>query len=167
MAGLVPATNGAPQTKQNDSNLDARTCTGVSYRRSSLSLGSLGGWKRVPSVHIVADYGTDGYRLDADASGAFPISDSLRARLAAWNDAFERACPPDAYEDITGKRFDFVAFAAQGLEIAKAVKRELPHWRVLYWDEGLDWFLARHPRHQDRGRAEYEITLKDAFAPPR
>ena len=118
MAGLVPATNGAPQTMQNDSNVDARTRAGVSYRRSSLSLGSLGGWKRVPSVHIVADYGTDGYRLDADASGAFPISDSLRARLAAWNDAFERACPPDAYEDITGKRFDFIAFAAQGLEIA-------------------------------------------------
>ena len=55
----------------------------------------------------------------------------------------------------------------QQSQIAKAVKRELPHWRVLYWDEGLDWFLARDPRHQDRARAEYEITLKDAFAPPR
>ncbi|MFZ1415794.1 MAG: hypothetical protein WAS73_14635 [Defluviicoccus sp.] len=130
-------------------------------------IGGLGGWNRVPSVHIVADYGTDGYRLSADAAGAFPISEALRMRIAAWNDAFERACPPDAYEDITGKRFDFVAFAAQGLEIAKAVKRELPHWRVLYWDEGLDWFLARDPRHQDRARVEYEITLKDAFTPPR
>ncbi len=120
----------------------------------------------MPTVRIVADYGTDGYRLSPDAEGAFPVNDDLRLRLAAWNDAFERACAPDAYEDVTGKRFDFIAFAAEGLSIAKAVKRALPHWRVLYWDEGLDWFLARDPRHQDRGRAEYEITLKDARTPP-
>jgi hypothetical protein len=37
---------------------------------------------------------------------------------------------------------------------------------VIYWDEGLDWYLARDPRTYDPARAEYEITLKQALAPP-
>ncbi len=61
-------------------------------------------------------------------------------------------------------KFDFVAFAKEGLEIARAVKRELPGWTVVYWDESLDWFLARDPRHYDPARSEYEVTLKDALS---
>lgn len=118
----------------------------------------------VPAVRICADYGGDGYQL-AGGSGLLPVSDELRARLAAWNDTFERDCPPEAYEDVSGKRFDFVAFAREGLTLARAVKRELPHWRVSYWDESLDWFLARDPRSYDPARSEYEITLADALTP--
>src|SRR5512132_1362945 len=65
---------------------------------------------------------------------------------------------------VCGMRFDFVAFAAEGLEVATAVKRALPGWTVLYWDESLDWFLAREPRSYDPARSEYEVTLADALA---
>lgn len=120
----------------------------------------------MPKVRIVADYHANGYQLDEDARirGDLPVSDQLRDRLTAWNDEYERWCRPGAYEDVSGMRFDFVAFAAKGLEIAKAVKRELPGWTVTYWDEALDWYLSREPRNYNPARAEYEITLKDALA---
>ena len=120
----------------------------------------------MPKVRIVADYGGNGYQLDkeARARGELPVSEPLKTRLSAWNDEYEASCRPGAYEDVCGTRFDFVAFAAKGLEIAKAVKRELPGWTVTYWDEALDWYLSREPRSYDPARAEYEITLKDAIA---
>jgi hypothetical protein len=123
----------------------------------------------VPKVRIVADYCSKGYQLlgeEARAGGDLPVSEALAVRLLAWNDRYEADCHPADYEDVTGMRFDFVAFAREGLEIAKAVKRELPQWTVIYWDEGLDWYLARDPRTYDPARAEYEITLKQALAPP-
>ena len=118
----------------------------------------------MPKVRIVADYCSPGYQLadgDARALGELPVSAELLDRLARWNDGYER-CDPRDYEDVCGMRFDFVAFAAEGLEIAKAVKRALPGWAVFYWDESLDWFLAREPRRYDPARAEYEVTLGDA-----
>ena len=120
----------------------------------------------MPKVRIVADYEANGYQLDqeARAKGELPVSAALKDRLSAWNDEYETCCRPAAYEDVSGMRFDFVAFAAKGLEIAKAVKRELPGWTVTYWGEALDWYLSREPRNYDPARAEYEITLKDAVA---
>jgi hypothetical protein len=121
----------------------------------------------MPKVRIVADYDSPGYQLadeDARVLAALPVGDELLARLAAWCDRFDRDCDPLAYEDVTGARFDFVAFAAEGLEIAKAVKRALPGWTVLYWDEALDWYLARDPRSYNPARSEYEVTLEDALA---
>ncbi len=121
----------------------------------------------MPKVRIVADYCSTGYQLlddNARAEGELRISDTLRSRLTDWNDRYEDNCHPRDYEDITGTTFDFVAFAKEGLEIARAVKRELPGWTVVYWDESLDWFLARDPRNYDPARSEYEVTLKDALA---
>ena len=120
----------------------------------------------MPKVRIVADYCSPGYQLadgDACAFGELPVSAELLDRLARWNDRYER-CDPRDYEDVCGMRFDFVAFAAEGLKIATAVKRALPGWTVLYWDESLDWFLAREPRRYDPARSEYEVTLDDALA---
>ena len=120
----------------------------------------------MPKVRIVADYCTPGYQLadaDARAFDGLPVSAELLDRLARWNDAYER-CDPQDYEDVCGMRFDFLAFATEGLEVAKAVKRALPAWTVLYWDESLDWFLAREPRNYNPARSEYEIALKDALA---
>jgi len=121
----------------------------------------------MPKVRIVADYCSNGYQLldgDARAEGELRISDGLRSRLSDWNDRYEDNCHPRDYEDVTGMKFDFVAFAKEGLEIARAVKRELPGWTVVYWDESLDWFLARDPRNYDPARSEYEVTLKDALS---
>ena len=120
----------------------------------------------MPKVRIVADYCSPGYQLadeEARASSELPVSTELLDNLARWSNRYER-CHPQDYEDVCGMRFDFVAFAAEGLEIAKAVKRALPAWKVLYWDESLDWFLAREPRSYNPARSEYEITLNDALA---
>jgi hypothetical protein len=123
----------------------------------------------LPKVRIVADYCSPGYQLaDEDARGfaELPVGEDLLGRLADWSVRFER-CDPRDYEDVCGMRFDFVAFAAEGLEIAKAVKRALPGWTVLYWDEAVDWFLAREPRTYNPARSEYEVTLADAQASQR
>ena len=117
----------------------------------------------MPKVRIVADYCSSGYQLAdpvARAHGELPVPDALLARLAAWNDRYE-ACDPRAYEDVGGGRFDFVAFAAEGLQIARAVKRALPQWTVTYWDEAMDWYLARDPRTYKAGGCEYEIRLDE------
>lgn len=117
----------------------------------------------MPKVRIVADYDSSGYQVFGDSqSSELPVSAELSDRLARWNDRFER-CDPTDYEDVCGNSFDFVAFAAEGLEIARAVKRALPGWTVLYWDEALDWFHAREPRSYNPARSEYEITLEEAL----
>lgn len=119
----------------------------------------------MPKVRIVADYCSPGYQLACDEARKFtslPVDESLLDRLAEWAGRFE-ACDPSDFEDVCGQRFDFVAFATEGLEIARAVKRALPHWTVLYWDDSLDWFLARDPRSYQPSRSEYEVTLRDAL----
>ncbi len=122
----------------------------------------------MPKVRIVADYCSCGYQLaddEARAHGCLPVADVLLDRLAAWNDRYE-VCDPRAYEDVGGGSFDFVAFAAEGLQIARAVKRALPQWTVTYWDEAMDWYLARDPRHYRAGSCEYEIRLGNEAADP-
>ncbi len=122
----------------------------------------------MPKVRIVADYCSPGYQLADDEARAhqrLPVAEGLLDRLAAWNDRYE-ACDPRAYEDVGGGSFDFVAFAAEGLQIARAVKRALPQWTVTYWDEAMDWYLARDPRHYRAGACEYEVRLGDEAAPP-
>lgn len=116
----------------------------------------------MPVVRIFADYEWPGFQLADAAARTFdtlPVSDALLQRLSAWSARYEEQCEPTAFEDLQGSSFDFVAFAAEGLELARAVKRELPGWTVLFWDDAIDWFLARDPRHRDRGRAEYEVHL--------
>ena len=120
----------------------------------------------MPKVRILADYCSPGYQLACDEARKFatlPVDDALLDRLADWAGRFE-ACDPRDFEDVGGQRFDFVAFAAEGLDIARAVKRALPHWTVLYWDDSLDWFLSRDPRSHRPSRSEYEVTLRDAIA---
>jgi hypothetical protein len=122
----------------------------------------------VPKVRIVADYCSRGFQIldgETRAADELPISDALKTRLSTWNDRFEDTCHPTDYEDVRGMQFDFVDFAKEGLEIAKAIKRELPQWTVTYWDESLDWFLARDPRNYTPNRSEYEVSLKEATGP--
>jgi hypothetical protein len=121
----------------------------------------------VPQVRIVADYGSKGYVLvdaAAQAFGGLPVGAELLAQIAAWVGRYDALCDPLAYEDVTGKRFDFIAFAAEGLALARAVKRSLPEWTVTYFDESLDWFTARNPRAYGPAAAEYEISIEEAMA---
>lgn len=117
----------------------------------------------MPTVKIMVEEGGLGYWLadpPAQALGDLPISEGLRDRLYRWNTRWEQDCSSDAYEDPMGARFDFVAFANHGFVLAKAVKRELPQWTVVYRDEALEWryWMTREPRRYDRALSEYEIT---------
>jgi hypothetical protein len=121
----------------------------------------------MPRVRIVADYCSRGYQLldeAARAAGELAIPDALEERLRAWNDYYDSHYDPRAFDDPSGIPFDFVAFAREGLAIAKAVKRELPHWTVIYRDVAFDWYMARDPRSYDPKKAEYEISFADALA---
>ena len=121
----------------------------------------------MPRVRIVADDGGQGYVLDdpsAVACGELPVSQVLRDRLLAWNARYDDGCDAEALSDATCGRFDFIAFANEGFRLAKEVKRQLPKWTVLYWDDALDWryWMTREPRRFDRKAIEYEITLEIA-----
>lgn len=64
-----------------------------------------------------------------------PLSPSLQERLQKWSAWYDQN---DDYleEKFRAKPgFDYVGFAHEGLAIAKALKAELPHWTVVYFDE--------------------------------
>ncbi|NVN10257.1 hypothetical protein [Nguyenibacter vanlangensis] len=62
-----------------------------------------------------------------------PITGALKARLEAW----ERWA--SEYEDFLPREkrapFDLEGFTASGLDIACALKAELPDWTIVYRDE--------------------------------
>jgi hypothetical protein len=80
-------------------------------------------------VHLMADYGGaglwdhDGAPLDP---AALSLSPRLRARLARWCARFLKSFETEINLD---------AFASEGRIIAEAVKKELPDWSVVHFDE--------------------------------
>lgn len=86
-------------------------------------------------VKVMADYSScglwDSRGVHSDDS-ELPVSDELKARLRQWCDWYERN---DDYLPEPTTQFDYTAFAAEGLLIAKAIKAELPDWTVMYFDE--------------------------------
>jgi hypothetical protein len=115
---------------------------------------SFGKW-----VRVLADYSTEGiwYQDGCPASAdALPVSDALRVRLLAWSLAYEDCEDYLPADRRTAPGFDIATHAAEGLEIAKAIKRELPDWTVIYFDHGA-WRWK--DRTQDRNEVEYEVTV--------
>jgi len=111
-------------------------------------------------VRIFCDYYAHGiWGVDEDL---LPISDRLRRRLAEWNWWY------DLSRNKNDLDFDVEEFSAVGLELAHAVKVELPDWTVEYLDEAASK-RARHMRdtygiEPPRCAWEYVITL-DFSAP--
>lgn len=62
-----------------------------------------------------------------------PITDALKVRLKAWENW------ASDYEDFLPREkrapFDLKGFTASGLDIARALKTELPDWTIIYCDE--------------------------------
>lgn len=87
-------------------------------------------------VTIAGDYtasgvwNKQGQCMDVDD---LPISTALKRRIDAWQDWYNE-CDDLDQED---KPAPWAAFSAQGLDIAKAVKAELPTWTVEYVDENV------------------------------
>jgi len=117
-------------------------------------------------VRVMADYSSEGlWHKDGCAAAAedLPVSEALSARLRAWCDLYEESTEYLPVDHPDRKPFDVAAFAAEGREIAKAIKAELPDWTVIYLDEAeLEAVIAEgSPRDgapEYRQRFEREIS---------
>ena len=83
-----------------------------------------------------------------------PVSDELRSKLQTWNLFY------DQYVDTVD--FDLDIFSADGLKLAQLVKKELPDWTVIYFDELLSEIsITREVRFNvtsPRASYEYEVV---------
>lgn len=80
------------------------------------------------------DYSTDGvWHQDGDPGDAdeLPVSKVLVARICAWQGWFELF---ELGREESYKRWDLEGFVKRGLEIAQAIKAELPDFTVWYSD---------------------------------
>ena len=103
-------------------------------------------------VRVMADYSSDGLWAFDGAMMLredLPISPLLAARHERWCDRYES----DDYER-DDDAFDVAEFAAEGLEIARAIKDELPDWTVVYFDVEK----CNYDEEQPRADFEYEVT---------
>ena len=103
-------------------------------------------------IRVMAD--SEGlWRSDGTAMmlSDLPVSEALKDRLKAWGDCYyENERLPESER----MKFDLVAFAAEGLAIAKSIKTELPDWTVIYFDESR----LIYEKEQERSEFEYEIN---------
>lgn len=93
-------------------------------------------------VRIMADYGTEGSPVwsqdgTLEDIGELPVSSGLRAALEGWVNWYD--CDSDNHDlhNDSTTPWDVVAFASVGLTLARLVKRSLPDWTVIYFDEAL------------------------------
>lgn len=118
---------------------------------------------REKRVRIFCDFCADGI-WDVGKAG-LPISEELRRRLEEWNWWYDLAYDHDPDQ----RDMDIEEFSAIGLELARAVKAELPDWTVVYLDEAAqdrafvmkDRFGVEPPRCA----WEYVVTLGDSATP--
>lgn len=111
-------------------------------------------------VRVLADYCADPV-WEADGCmmmmmiEELPVTEDLRQRLVEWNHVYERKCPSDG---ITWP--EQAQHAAQGLELAKQVKQQLPDWTVVYSDSHkLAQLILSETDSDDRTLWENEVTL--------
>ena len=85
--------------------------------------------------------------------GDLPVSEALRERHAAWCRRYEdsRFCMPEAEPTAA---FDVGAFSAEGSEIARAIKAELPDRTAVHHDEAA---AQRAGRDAPRSVFEYAV----------
>lgn len=85
-------------------------------------------------VRIFCDYSADPVWAKSGGNcdlSNLPVSETLASRMRAWADHYERMPLSGGVLDWCDGR----AHVAEGLEIARAVKRELPDWTVIYLDQ--------------------------------
>lgn len=113
-------------------------------------------------VRIMCDFSADGVWdkegccCDADD---LPVPADLIARIRAWQAKYEYEAPTPASEDYVPGSFDDRAFSREGLAIAQAVKRALPDWTVIYFDEARSNEVLFRGQKADRPYFEYEVDL--------
>lgn len=108
-------------------------------------------------VRIMCDFGAEGvWAKDGAAIGMdeLPISREIKQRLLEWQEWFERDYENYLPPSQRTSTFDVIAFSKEGLEIAKAIKAELPDWAVIYFDEEKS---TAGNRNSARSSFEYEV----------
>lgn len=109
-------------------------------------------------VRVMTDYGSDGLWNKSGAAvdaESLPVSDALKAQLAAWCERYEKSGFYLAPEDRQNASFDVVAHGNEGRVIARAIKAHLPDWTVIYYDEAVYEIVGSDA---PRGCYEYEIV---------
>lgn len=103
-------------------------------------------------IKLMADYSSTGVwergGANADLS-EFPLSESLQKEITDWCDYYEINDDWQAPENRRQPLFDLKSFSIVGLAIAKKIKKELPDYQVMYFDE--------YKSSQKESRYLYEI----------
>lgn len=107
-------------------------------------------------VRIMADYSADGI-WSKDGCGCdieeLPVTQELRNRILTWSLAYEYT------DSVRPSRVPPQFWVYEGLEIARAVKCQLPDWVVIYFDEIKCSDHMKNAGHKcDRSYFEYEIV---------
>jgi hypothetical protein len=114
--------------------------------------------EKIKAVRIMCDWYADGvWSVPGYGSMAdFRVSPELWARIQAWQDWYHQH-DPSAFPD---PNFDVEAFTIEGLQIAVAVKTELPDWTVVYSDEAADYYWLNNGVSRVWMTHQYEITTR-------
>jgi hypothetical protein len=120
-------------------------------------------------VRVMPDYMSnciwhfDGLHMDPEE---LPVSEKLKTQLAQWadwyniNDDFK----PEAERK---NRLNWKKFNAEGVEITRAIKRELPHWTVVWHDDKKLTALIRVGGESPaRHLYEFEVLPGGVLGPP-
>lgn len=113
-------------------------------------------------VRVMCDYCADGLWSEDGAAHPddYPITPALKARIAAWQDEFERA----ASIDRGMSREVLLAFNAEGRAIAVEMKLQLPDWTVVFFDSVRVWETSGGG-DRDRAYFEYPIDASGLLEP--
>jgi hypothetical protein len=106
-------------------------------------------------VRVMCDHSADAVwnaRGESCGLDRLPISSVLREQLRAWQAWYDAEAPCGSSDDPP---FDVQAFSRAGLKLAQEVKRELPVWTVVYFDEAR---LAAEFETGVRAEVQYEIA---------
>ena len=111
-------------------------------------------------IKLMADYSSTGLWCEYGTNLGphnLPVSKELHERIRLWCEEYEKNDDWLPIDERSGV-FDLRLFAANGLEIAKAIKEELPDWTVIYFDE---YELDRQylNAHHNRDAYVYEVIL--------
>lgn len=107
-------------------------------------------------VKLMPDYCSSGLWTINGAMmewSSLPVSEELKDRIHLWVSDYDQNNPTFDDDEVDPDVFDIGFHSAQGVELAKEIKRELPDWTVVYFNESLI--------NRDGPRTEYEYEIVD------
>ena len=117
-------------------NLDVNGMSNLIARVNDYSLAAeTENFLSTKHITLMADYSSSGV-WDKDGFNLFldilPISVALKAAINGWTDWYETNTD---YDRSLPSTFQTKAFSCVGYQLALDIKRELPLWNIVYFDE--------------------------------